>query len=79
MTAALPKTPAPGSKDDDWTEIAKAVRATAAMAKKMTASGLSQRAIVLLIQDATRVSQRDIIAVLNALPKLADWALKPEL
>lgn len=41
--------------------------------KKLESSGLNQRAIVVLIQDATKLSKGDIETVLDALPRLAGW------
>ena len=39
-------------------------------AEKLTAGGLTDRAIVLLLHDRTEVGKRDIAAVLQALPEL---------
>lgn len=36
-------------------------------------SGLNKRAIVVLIQAETKLSQRDITTVLDALPRLRGW------
>ena len=40
---------------------------------KLQESGLNREAIVVLIQDATKISKRDINEVLNALNKLRGW------
>ena len=36
-------------------------------------SGLNRKAIVLLLQDATKLPRRDIESVLDALPRLRGW------
>jgi hypothetical protein len=36
-------------------------------------SGLNKKAIVILIQAETKLSQRDITTVLDALPRLRGW------
>lgn len=41
--------------------------------EKLSKSGLNKRAIVILIQAETRLPQRDINAVLDALPRLQGW------
>lgn len=41
--------------------------------KQLDNSGLNRRAIVLLLQDATKLSKRDIETVLNAIPRLRGW------
>lgn len=41
--------------------------------QKLKDTGLNERGIVVLIQDATRVSKRDITAVLDALRLLRSW------
>jgi len=42
-------------------------------AKKLLASGINKRAIIILIQAETKLSQRDIKLVLDALPQLERW------
>lgn len=42
----------------------------------LLASGLNKHAIVVLIQDATKLSRRDIEKVLDALPRLKGWYCK---
>lgn len=39
----------------------------------LLASGLNKRAIVVLLQAETKLPQRDITAVLDALPRLKGW------
>lgn len=36
-------------------------------------NGLNKKAIVILIQAETKLSQRDVITVLDALPRLRGW------
>jgi hypothetical protein len=43
---------------------------------KLNASGLNRKAIVLLLNDATKVNRADIIKILDALPKLRGWYCK---
>lgn len=40
---------------------------------KLQKSGLNRKAIIILIQAETKLSQRDITTVLDALPRLAGW------
>ena len=40
---------------------------------RLKESGLNYKAIVILIQAETKISRRDIEAVLNALPRLSGW------
>lgn len=40
---------------------------------KLNQSGLNHRAIVLLLQDSTKLPKRDIEAILTALPRLKGW------
>jgi hypothetical protein len=44
--------------------------------KKINESRLSRKAVVLLLQDLTRLSQRDINLVLDAAPKLKQFYVK---
>lgn len=41
--------------------------------KKLQASGLNKKAIIILIQAETKLPQRDIKLVLDALPQLERW------
>lgn len=41
--------------------------------KKLTESGLNEKAIVVLLHDATGLSKRDIKTVLDAQRRLAGW------
>lgn len=51
------------------------VRISAAL-DKLSASGLNRKAIVILIQASTKLSRRDIEAVLDAQKRLAGWYCK---
>ena len=42
-------------------------------AKKLLASGINKRAVIILLQAETKLSQRDIRTVLDALPQLERW------
>jgi len=44
--------------------------------KKIEAGPLKRRTVVLLLQDATGLPQRDINKILDAAPKLKDWYVK---
>lgn len=41
--------------------------------EKLNKNGLNRRAIVILLQDATQISKRDINAILDAIPQLQGW------
>jgi hypothetical protein len=43
---------------------------------KINNSPLKRRAVVLLLQDATKISQRDINLILDVAPKLKDFYVK---
>lgn len=45
--------------------------------KKMNDSGLTQRAIVLLLHDATGVNKKDIVKILEVAPLLAERYVRP--
>ncbi len=45
---------------------------------KMNDSGLTQRAIVLLLHDATGVNKKEIIKILEAAPLLAERYVRPD-
>lgn len=62
------------SDPPETTEIlAEAIVRIGAGMKKLSDSGLNRLAIVVLIQDATKLPRRDIIAVLDAQQRLAGW------
>lgn len=46
--------------------------------KRVQSSNLTERAIVLLLQDMTGLSQRDIKSVLEAAPKLSHYYTKKQ-
>lgn len=66
---------------DDPTEsldvIASALIDVAAAFKRLNDSKLKRRAIILLLQDMTKLPQRDIEAVLDAAPRLVEVYTKP--
>lgn len=41
--------------------------------KKLDASGMNRKAIVLLLHDVTKVGKRDIEDILDAIPRLRGW------
>lgn len=45
---------------------------------RMNDSGLTQRAIVLLLHDATGVNKKEIIKILEAAPLLAERYVRPD-
>ncbi len=53
--------------------LAEAIVNIGKAAKQLQDSGLNKRAIVVLIQDYTKLSKSDIVTVLDALPRLAGW------
>jgi hypothetical protein len=53
--------------------LAEAIVSIGNAAKKLQASGLNKRAIVILLQAETKLPQRDITTVLDALPRLEGW------
>lgn len=59
----------------DAVRLADAVKKIATAAEQLTDSGLSRRALVVLLADATKVSPRDINDVLNGLDSLGDLYL----
>lgn len=62
--------PKPEPTAEDAVRIAAAIRTAAEMGKRLRSAGLTERALVILLQDFTNVSQRDIKLILDALPKL---------
>lgn len=44
--------------------------------KKLDASGMNRKAIILLLNDATKVNKTDIAAILDAIPRLRGWYCK---
>jgi hypothetical protein len=59
----------------DASKLADAVKKLAAAAKQLSDCGLSRRALVVLLADATKVTPRDINDVLNGLDSLGDLYL----
>jgi hypothetical protein len=46
--------------------------------KKLEANNLNKKAIIVLLQDATKLSKGTIETVLDALPRLAGWYCRKE-
>jgi hypothetical protein len=53
--------------------LAEAIVNIGKAAAQLQGSGLNRRAIVVLLQDYTKLSKTDITTVLDALPRLAGW------
>jgi hypothetical protein len=60
----------------DAGKLADAVKKLAAAVEQLSDSGLSRRALVVLLADATKVSPRDINDVLNGLDSLGELYLE---
>jgi len=56
--------------------LAKAIVSIGKAADKLLLSGLNKRAVLVLLQAETKLPQRDIKIVLEALPKLEQWYCK---
>lgn len=65
----------PEQTDNDYAKVAQAIQRVGELGKRLSASGLSRRAVLVLLHDATKVPIRDIKLVLDELEALADWAL----
>lgn len=59
-------------------DIAEAIVKISELGKIIEKSRLNQRAIVLLIQNITKVNRSEITYILNALPQLEKQFLKPK-
>ena len=68
-TVKVKKSEPPESKEI----LAEAIVRIGESFQKLQASGLNKRAIIILIQAETKLSQRDITLVLDALPRLKSW------
>jgi len=60
---------------EDFKRVADSIRKVSTSAKAMKSSGLSRQAILVLINSATGIPQRDIRIVLDAAELLALWCL----
>jgi hypothetical protein len=56
--------------------IAKSIIELSDAFKKIEEGPLAEKTIVLLLQDATGLTQRDIKAILHAAPRLKNWYVK---
>jgi hypothetical protein len=61
----------------DYMKVAEAVKRMRDVGKALSASGLSQRAVTVLLQDATGLTKKDILAVLNAIDNIPKFYLAP--
>lgn len=73
MSVAAPKPAEPGP--DDFRRIAESIQKIADTGRALHASGLSRRALVVLLADATGLRRGDIGLILDALPKLRTYFL----
>lgn len=71
----LAKLAKPEFTDNDYERIARSINRAGEVGKRLTASGLSRRAVVVLLHDATGVPMKDIRCVLDSLETLASWCL----
>jgi len=61
-------------RQPETTEIlAEAIVRIGDSVKKLNDSGLNRKAVVILLQDATKIPRCDIEAILDALPRLKGW------
>jgi hypothetical protein len=56
--------------------LAEAITRLGDSVAKLNASGLNKKAILILLQDATKLPRKDIQAVLDAIPRLRGWYCK---
>lgn len=60
----------------DAARIAESIRTAAKIGEQLKACGLNRRAVVLLLANATSVTQRDVNLILNALGDLGKLYLR---
>lgn len=53
--------------------LAEAITRIGDAAAALKANGLNQKAIILLLNDATGIGKKDIALILDALPRLRGW------
>lgn len=63
---------------DEFQELIENIEKITALGKKIQASRLAQRTIILLLHDITKLPKSQIRFVLNALPELNTIFLKPK-
>lgn len=70
------KSPVPADEQIDFDALAAAIRRTGYFACQMDSAGLSRRAVLVLLKDATGLPLADIGRVIDAQTRLASWALR---
>lgn len=60
---------------DDFKRVAEAIRKTSQQARAMKTAGLTRKAIIVLLADATGLPRKDIGLVLDATEALSSWCL----
>lgn len=56
--------------------LAEAIVRLGESVKKLDQNGYNRHAIVVLLQDMTKLSRRDITTILDAIPRLKSWYLR---
>lgn len=74
----LEKAPAPEISGNEARDLAAAVRRIDVGVKEILASGLNRKALIVLLNEATGVTRRDINSVLNGLESLGAEYLEKE-
>lgn len=69
MSVKIAKSTPPESKEI----LAEAITRISESFAKLSASGLNQNAIIVLLHDHTKISKRDIKLVLDSLTRLRGW------
>ncbi len=64
--------------DEPFEVVAASIVKLADGFQAMIDSGLTQRAIILLLHDATGVNKKEIVKILEAAPKLAERYVRPQ-
>jgi hypothetical protein len=73
MTIKVKKT---DGKPESTEILASAIVSIGKAADKLLASGLNTKAVIVLLQHETKVSQRDIKTILDGLKRLESWYCK---
>lgn len=64
--------------NEAFTVVANSINKIADSILAMNESGLTQRAIVLLLHDATGVNKKEIVKILEAAPLLSERYIRPQ-